>query len=30
LRSAVRTVAPHWPVPEEVEWVVDVDPIDLL
>jgi primosomal protein N' (replication factor Y) len=30
LRSAVRTTTPHWPVPEEVEWVADVDPIDLL
>jgi len=30
LRTAIRIASPHWPVPEDVEWVADVDPFDLL
>lgn len=30
LRTAVRTTSPHWPTFEDVEWVADVDPVDLL
>lgn len=30
LRRAVRTASPHWPDSDEVEWVADVDPVDLL